>query len=110
MTRTHASAANRRVSDTERPASCRLCRWASAVIHGFARRINPWARRDTQRLSRQAEAVAAIRYLNDQRRLLMVEKEVLCAERKTAHRQHKTVLGFDRRLMAINAELLEMTA
>ena len=80
-------------------------------IASFLRRLgsmSPFARRTSQRLSAQEEAAGRVALLMMQRHSLMIEKETVAAERAEAARQRKRVSSFDRRLRAINAELLKV--
>lgn len=77
-------------------------------MSGSVRRTAMWARRGDPRLSAQAEVLSSLHALNRRKRLLMIEKEILAAERKQAVRQHKRLSTYDARLKAINAELLSI--
>ena len=49
-----------------------------------------------------------IAYLCESRRLLLVEKEIVAADRAKAKRRHKRLSYFDARLRKINSELLSI--
>lgn len=83
-------------------------RRTSAAMSGPVKRISRWVRRDGKRQSAQAEALANLTHLYRQRHLLLIEKEIVAAERKEAQRLHRATSDFDRRLRAINAQLLSI--
>ena len=79
-----------------------------ARLSGLASSIVTWVRHDELRQLAQEAAAMQIAYLCESRRLLLVEKEIVVAERARAKRQHKATSGFDAKLWVINAELLIM--
>ena len=79
-----------------------------ARLCGLASLIATWVRRDELRQLAQEAAAMQIAYLCESRRLLLLEKEIVVAERAKAKRQHKATSGFDARLWVINSELLSI--
>ena len=79
-----------------------------ARLSGLASIIATWVRRDEARQSAQSDAARQIAYLFESRRLLLVEKEIVVAERAKAKRQHKRLSHFDAQMKQINAELLKI--
>ena len=80
------------------------CRRTSAALSGAARSMK---KRRAQSETRQS-ALANVRWLMDRKYRLMIEREILVAERKEAIRQHRPVGVFDRQLSAITSELLSI--
>jgi hypothetical protein len=74
-------------------------------MSGIASRM---AWRFSQPKSAQVDALSSLGVILNRKRLLMVEKEIVAAERKEAARKHRKVASFDARLREINAELLRI--
>lgn len=85
-----------------------FCRQIVAAMSGSARLISKWVRRDAQRLSAQADCLRQIEALHRRKLVLLIEKEIVAAERKVAVRSHKSVSICDARMKQINAELLSI--
>ena len=84
------------------------CRTVIGAAFQRAAIIAKMAKRDETRQSARASALSNLTALQRRKYELQVEKEIVAAERKEAIRQHKAVLGFDRRLKAITNELLSI--
>ena len=86
----------------------RACHRTSAALSGAALSMTPWRGPNETLQSARASALANLTALQRRKYELQVEKEIVAAERKEAIRQHKAVLGFNRRLKAITNELLSI--
>ena len=84
------------------------CRTVIDAAFQRASSIAQTAKGDGQRQSARASALSNLTAIQRRKRDLWDEREILSAERKEAIRQHKAVLGFDRRIKAITNELLSI--
>jgi hypothetical protein len=105
MTQPAPSAASQPPSKSERRGFTAACQKLAASIARIASRM---AWRFSQPKSAQVDALSSMSAVLHRKRLLLVEKEIVAAERKEAARKHRKVASFDARSREINAELLRI--
>lgn len=105
MTRPAPSAANQPPSSSARRGFSAACQKLAGCIAHFASRT---AWRLSRPNSAQVDSLSSLRVVLNRKRLLLVEKEIVAAERKEAVRRHKATSAYDAKLRAINAELLSI--
>ena len=98
----------RRLSVIAVQAFYRACHRTSAALSGAALSMTPWRGQNETRQSARASALSNLTALQRRKRELLIQKEILSAEREKAIRQHKAVSGFNLRLKAITNELLSI--
>ena len=78
------------------------------AVSGRALRTGPTVTPEAARKTAQDEAIREIHALNGRKARLMIDREILVADRKEAVRLHKPVCSIDQRLQAITNELLRI--
>ena len=95
----------RRLSAIAVQAFYRACHWTSAALSGAALNMTPWRGQNETRQSARASALSNLTAIQRRKRELLIQKEIVAAERKEAIRQHKAVSSIDLRLKAITNEI-----